>query len=96
MKRKTLEEVMIASYANVFKEILTSAFRDHEKLSLDFHSTSIKRQREIEREIDNKSIEMARTLVARLKKLGYLKKEPTQKRLEEIIRQVLKQYGVKE
>jgi len=96
MSEEELERLMIAYYTSVFREMLLASVRSDSEVSPDYLSQPIKRQREIESEISNKSAELAKSLVSKLKDEGYLIKEPTDKKLKSIIRETLKEFGVKE
>lgn len=96
MKDEMLEQVMVSNYHHVFKEILLSIFKSNPKLTPAYLDLSMKRQREVEGEIDTRSSEMARSLVEKLKKKGWLTEEPTKKQLEKEIRRTLEEFKVKE
>jgi len=96
MSNEELERIMVLNYTNVFREMLLSSLKANPKVTPDYLSQSIKRQREVEEQISRRSEEMARALVSRLKARGYLAKEPTRQALRSMIRQVLKEFEVKE
>ena len=95
MSEEELERIMTMNYANVFREILLAQFKSDPKVTPEYLTQPIKRQREIEKEISQLSEQMARALVSKLKSEGYLAKEPTEKRLESLIRETIREFGVK-
>jgi DNA-directed RNA polymerase specialized sigma54-like protein len=90
-----LEKIMRANYEQVFKQLLLSAFKSDPSLAPEFVSQTIERQREIDSEIKKRSEEMADALVSKLKKRGYLEKEPDDTELEALIRSILEEFGTK-
>ena len=95
MSEELLEKVMRTNYANVFREMLLAEFKSDPKVTPDYLAQPIKRQREIEKEISQLSEKMARALVSKLKSKGYLSKNPPDERLESLIRETIKEFGVK-
>ena len=95
MSKPRLEQIMISNYSNVFRQMLLSAFKSDPSLTTQFSSEPVKRQREIEDEISKRSDEMARFLVGRMNQKGYLAEEATDDKLEALIKETLKQFGVK-
>jgi hypothetical protein len=95
MTEEELERLMSVIYANVFREMLLAEFKSDPEITPGYLTQPIKRQREIEKEISQLSEQMARVLVSKLKKEGYLTREPTEKKLESMIRETIKEFGVK-
>lgn len=96
MKKPTIEEIMTRTYKSTIKEILISRLKDDVKTSTHFHSDSVKRQRQIESEIDKQAGLIARSLVSKLKAEGYLRRKPSDAVLRRLIIRTLKEHGVSE
>ncbi len=86
MSNSKLEQIMIRNYSNVFRQILLSAFKSDPELTTKFSLEPVLRQREIEKEVIRRSEEMALFLVDKIKREGYLSKEPTDDKLEALIK----------
>lgn len=91
---KDLREIMTEQFRNTFIEILRSQFRSHPKLSIQFFSSPSVRQKDIDKGIVEVSHEMSQTLVKKLEERGYLEREPSEAELNQLISQVLKEFGV--
>ncbi len=94
MKDDMLENVTVSAYYHVFKEILLTVLKSNPKLTPTYLDQSMKRQKEIESEIDTSARDMARSFVEKIKKKGWLTQEPTEKQLEREIRRTLEEFGV--
>ena len=95
MTDENLERVMTVNFENVLRGLLLSAFNSNPKVTPDYLAQPIKRQRQLETEISNLSRKMARTLVSRLKKEGFITREPSDERLQSMIQDTLKDFGMK-
>ncbi len=94
MNTDELEKVMTLNYSQVFQEMLLSALKSHPKLTPDYLSQSVARQREIEEEIKERSSKMAVALVGKLKAKGYLADEPPDDVLKGLILAIMQEFGV--
>lgn len=88
-----LEDTMRRLYRNVIRDLLVSEIIGHRDLAPSYFAISGKKQEDIEREIDTKSIEISNDLVSELKKRGFLEKEPSDNVLQDLIREVMKRHG---
>jgi len=89
-----LEHTMRELYRNVIRDLLVSEIMGHKDLAPDYFGLSGKKQQEIEKEIDSKSLEISDDLVAELKKRGYIGKQPNDEVLSKLIQVVMKRHGV--
>ncbi len=96
MSTPRLEQIMIRNYSNVFRQMLLSAFKSDPELTTQFSSEPVERQREIEEEVTRRSEEMARFLVNNIRQKGYLSEDPTDDKLEALIKETLQHFGVKQ
>ncbi len=96
MSEEEIERIMAANYANVFREMLLASFKTNPEVSPDYLAQSIKKQREVEKEISRLSSEMAKALVLKLKTEGYLTKEPPEPKLTSLIKETLAEFRVEQ
>jgi len=88
-----LEDTMRALYRNVIRDLLISELVGHKDLAPDYFALSGKKQQDIEKEIDTKSLEISNDLVSELKTRGFLEREPSDQVLQDLIREVMKRHG---
>jgi hypothetical protein len=88
-----LENTMRKLYRNVIRDLLVSELLGHKDLAPDYFALSGKKQDDIEKEIDAKSVEISDDLVSELKKRDFLEKQPSDKELQDLIREVMRRHG---
>jgi hypothetical protein len=88
-----LENTMRKLYRNVIRDLLVSEILGHKDLAPDYFALSGKKQDDIEKEIDAKSVEISDDLVSELKQREFLEKQPSDKELQDLIKEVMRRHG---
>jgi hypothetical protein len=88
-----LENTMRKLYRNVIRDLLVSEILGHKDLAPDYFALSGEKQDDIEKEIESKSVEISDDLVSELKERGLIERQPRDKELQDLIKEVMRRHG---